>query len=396
MSLASPAVSVVLSAYNPRYLQLAVESILRQSFTDFEFVIVDDSVDLIVPMLLGDCADQDPRIIVSRNDHNIGQAPSLNKGLTLARGKYIARQDDDDISMPDRLAQQVAFLDTHPQVGVVGTQVDIIDTGGALLDGSGFFYPEVQSQSIQQQLLVDCCLCHGSVMMRRADLNAVNGYDVTMAPAEDYDLWLRLSDLTQIARLEGHLYQFRYSPDSVSEKLSHHQLLRKADALERAVFRRFGGTPPRDTVLPLGRHYLRAAVSNYLKGNLPATRHCLSRALLHAPELFDPLETYVPFPLADDDFTFAESVFADLPPTRRHTSASNRLRSRLHMRRVFESALAGDELAIETHLWRGLQFDPTWLLNQGVLSISIKSVLRRVRATVSRSWPKSQPKRRDS
>jgi glycosyltransferase involved in cell wall biosynthesis len=378
----SPKVSVVLSAYNPHYLRFAVESILKQSFTDFEFIIIDDSVDEAVPAMLQDYAVQDARIILSRNQHNLGQTPSLNKGLALAQGQYIARQDDDDISLPDRFAEQVAFLDAQPQVGVVGTQVDIIDTQGDTLDGSGFFYPEVRGSAIQQKLLVDCCLCHGSVMMRRVLVNTVNGYDLTMAPAEDYDLWLRLTDQTQIYRLASHLYKFRYYPDSVSAKQTSLQLLRKAEALERALSRKFGPVPPRTIAMPLGRHYLRAAVSNYVNGNILATKQCLSRALFYAPEIFNPIETYVPFPSAEDGFTFAESVLADLPATRRYSRVSNRLRSRLHMRQVFEGIETGDASVVEAHLWPGLRLDPSWLFNKGVLSISMRSVWKRIRSGV--------------
>jgi len=372
-----PKVSVVLSAYNPGYLRLAVESILKQSFTNFEFIIVDDSVDETVPNLLREYAAQDARIVLSRNQHNLGQTPSLNKGLALAQGQYIARQDDDDISLPDRLAEQVAFLDAQPHVGVVGTQVDIIDSQGVALDGSCFFYPEIESHGIQQQLLLDCCLCHGSVMMRRSLVNAVNGYDVTMAPAEDYDLWLRLTDLTQIARIDHHLYRFRYYPDSVSATQNERQLFRKAEALERTLFRKFGPVPPLALARRLGQHYLRAAINNYLSGNLPTTRLCLFKALLHGPEIFESLETYLPLPPAEEGLTFAASILSDLPVTHRYVSLSNRLRSRLHMRRVFEGLAAGEGKVVEEHLWPGLRLDPSWLLNKGVLSVSIRSIWKR-------------------
>ena len=124
---AQPTVSVVMSVYSRVYVGLAIESILAQTYRDFEFILVDDSADPTTAALLDQYAARDHRMVVHHNERNIGQTRSLNTGFALARGRYIARQDDDDISLPQRLAQEVALLENRPEIGLVGTQMQLID-----------------------------------------------------------------------------------------------------------------------------------------------------------------------------------------------------------------------------------------------------------------------------
>src|SRR6185312_14030337 len=138
--------------------------------------------------------------VLHHNATNLGQTRSLNLGLRLARGAYIARQDDDDISLPDRLAREMTLLQAQPQVGLVGTQMQLIDAQGAPL-GPPRHFP-VEDAAIQAELWRSCCICHGSVLMRRACLPAVDPYDENFKPAEDYDLWLRLAETTQLANVD--------------------------------------------------------------------------------------------------------------------------------------------------------------------------------------------------
>ncbi len=126
-----PRVSVLMSVYNgERFLRDSVESILGQTFTDFEFLILDDGSTDSTCEILEEYANKDARIVLVRNDRNLGLTRSLNKGLRLVRGEYLARQDADDISLPKRLEMQVKFLDAHPEVGVVGSALEIIDENG--------------------------------------------------------------------------------------------------------------------------------------------------------------------------------------------------------------------------------------------------------------------------
>ena len=130
---AQPTVSVIMSVYSRVYVGLAIDSILAQTYRDFEFILVDDSADETTAARLDEYAARDRRLVVHHNARNIGQTRSLNKGLALARGRYIARQDDDDISLPERLEREVALLDSQPEVGLVGTQMQLIDSAGSLL-----------------------------------------------------------------------------------------------------------------------------------------------------------------------------------------------------------------------------------------------------------------------
>ena len=127
----APKVSVVMCVHNgERYLYEALESVLNQTFEDFEFIIVDDASADNTPAILKEYAAQDGRIRLMRNAHNLGLTRSLNKALRLAKGEYIARQDADDISLPQRLEKQVEFLNSNSRTAVVGSWTEVIDEYG--------------------------------------------------------------------------------------------------------------------------------------------------------------------------------------------------------------------------------------------------------------------------
>ena len=172
------------------YLRQAIESVLKQTLADFEFLIVDDastdgSVDCIRSF-------SDPRIRLVCNDRNLGQADSLNKGLALARAPYIARLDQDDACLPNRLKTQANLLDVRPEVVVVGTRMAGIDSRGrqTVLLGRKL---ENYGTFVASLLLGLCPLCHPSVMFRQEVITAVGAYDASYSPAEDVDLWVRLA-----------------------------------------------------------------------------------------------------------------------------------------------------------------------------------------------------------
>ncbi len=212
----TPRVSVVMSVYNgEQYLGEAIESILHQTFSDFELIIVDDgSVDGTWG-LLTTCAAQDRRIVLIRSAENMGIPRSTNKGLTRARGKYIARTDADDVSLPERLARQVSFLEEHLDVGVLGGAVQIIDGDG---NASDIWRFPSEHGVLKWRLCFGSPIMHSTAMMRREVLNRVNGYDVEMEVALDYDLWRRLSLVTRLANLQDVLVWLRTHEDSVTSK----------------------------------------------------------------------------------------------------------------------------------------------------------------------------------
>lgn len=209
----APKVSVVMPVYNgDRYLAKAVESILTQTFTDFEFMVIDDgSTDASVEIIK---SYRDPRIRFIQNTANAGVTKSLNQGLALAAGEYIARMDADDVSLQTRLAKQVAFMDAHPQVGVCGSWVEIIGTTA----GDIWRYPE-DPDTIQCRLLFESALAHPSVIMRRALFEKAGlCYDPSYPYAQDYELWVRAVKCFRAVNLPEVLLHHRLHPEQVGER----------------------------------------------------------------------------------------------------------------------------------------------------------------------------------
>ena len=209
-----PRVSVVMSVYNgARYLREAIDSILAQTFTDHEFIIVDDgSTDSTWEILTGY---DDPRIRLVRNKDNIGLVRSLNRGLELARGEYVARMDADDASHPTRFEKQIEYLEAHPDIGVLGTQMQQIDETGRSLAP---FQPPLSHGMIAWKTLFECSIAHATVMMRRALLAEVGGYDPSFTHMEDAELWSRLIHVTRFANLPEPLYFRRWHANSICNR----------------------------------------------------------------------------------------------------------------------------------------------------------------------------------
>jgi glycosyltransferase involved in cell wall biosynthesis len=214
--MASPLVSVILPVYNAeRFLREAIESILNQTFTDFELLLINDGSTDSSEQILKSYTD--PRIVYIRNEHNSGLIFTLNKGLELAKGKYIARMDSDDISFIERLQKQVAFLETS-DVAVVASTVDMIDAQGKHLPLWKDDRMCISSHSIKAFLPKNNCIAHPSVM-GRAEVLKKYKYQSDQKEAEDYDLWLRLAaDGKQIAKLNEPLLLYRFLQESLTRK----------------------------------------------------------------------------------------------------------------------------------------------------------------------------------
>ena len=212
-----PAVSVAMSVYNGEaFLAEAIESVLGQSFTDFEFLILDDGSHDASRSIAEGYARRDPRIqLISRE--NRGLIASLNELIGLARAPLLARFDADDICAPTRFARQLAFLAEHPDHGLVGCDTPFIDAAGAPARN-----PPIQRPHDHEELCANLeagpLVCHSAVMMRRASVLAAGGYRPAYRHAEDYDLWLRLAGLTRLANLPEPLLSYRITPGQVSSR----------------------------------------------------------------------------------------------------------------------------------------------------------------------------------
>lgn len=244
----SPRVSVLMAVYNgERYLAQAVDSILSQTYTDFEFIIVDDcSTDGTASLL---SRYQDSRVRVIRNHQNMRVSRSINQCLPMCRGEYIARMDADDISQPERFATQVTYLDENLDIGVVGCSVDCIDTQGVVIGDQQL---ALNSGTLMQwNILFNSTFVNSSTMLRRSLLNRVGEYDPSFDPAEDYELWYRLLQVTNGVNLSTCLHQLRLHSDSLSATKNSTQQHNAARVSQRAMSGLLGHPVPFEHVLAM-------------------------------------------------------------------------------------------------------------------------------------------------
>ena len=208
-----PKVSVLMSVYNGEaYLERSITSILSQTYRDFEFLIFNDASTDSTEAILKNV--HDPRIKVITNTVNLGLTKSLNRGIEIARGQYIARMDADDLSLPFRFEIQVGFLDSHPEYAILGSSYLLIDQEGRTLS---LVKVPVDDSQIRENLLKQNCFGHGSVMMRREAVQRVGGYDERFKCSQDYELWLRIVEAFKASNIEEALYCWRLSNDSISK-----------------------------------------------------------------------------------------------------------------------------------------------------------------------------------
>lgn len=206
-----PKVSVIMPAYNAeKYIAEAIDSILGQTFTDLEFIILNDcSADSTEKIILSYA---DDRIVYIKNEKNMGVAATLNRGIAIATGEYIARMDADDISLPERFEKQVAFLDSHPDVAVLGSAVDMFGAQNQVVR-----YSESDGR-LKVDLLFGSCFAHPSVMMRTEVIRSLGGYDRAYEGMEDYALWCRVAKNHQLATIQQVLLRYRIHPGQVTQK----------------------------------------------------------------------------------------------------------------------------------------------------------------------------------
>lgn len=204
-------ISVVMPVYNTEnFLREAIDSILNQTFSDFEFIIIDDaSTDGSISILK---SYTDPRIRLILKPVNTGYTESLNMGIKTAHGKYIARMDSDDFSEPHRFHTQLEFMDSHPDVVVCGSRYK-------LLNSSAIIDLPIDNDEIKVALLDNCCLAHPTVMIRRDFLVENNFlYNKDMEPAEDFDLWTRIIVRGKMANIGEPLLQYREHDKQISNR----------------------------------------------------------------------------------------------------------------------------------------------------------------------------------
>ena len=212
--MSQPLVSVVMPVFNSAaYLQEAIDSMSRQTLRDFELIAIDDgSTDKSLDILQR-CIDL--RLTIVRNDQNLGIPRSLNRGLSLATGVYVARMDADDISMPERFARQVAYLDAHPEIGLLGARVKYLGQWAGLSDDR-----LLSAEACAAYLLFATPVAHPTVMMRRSVLSKHNlSYDESFQSAQDYELWTRFSQVSGITNLSERLLKYRMHSANITTRV---------------------------------------------------------------------------------------------------------------------------------------------------------------------------------
>ncbi|CAA0336813.1 hypothetical protein ALT721_2320069 [Alteromonas alvinellae] len=211
----SPKISVLLPVYNgEKYLRESLKSILNQTFNDFELIVIDDgskdsSLEIIKSF-------EDKRIRLIKNQENLGLIATLNKGLELARGDFIARVDSDDICLPERFEQQSCYLDNNPDVGVIGSYSQLIDENGQNL---GIYKVPEAHDDIVMGMVFTNQIIHPSVLMRKSLLTDYfpDVYDGKYLHCEDYALWVSLAKKTKLANLSIPLLKYRVHAESISQ-----------------------------------------------------------------------------------------------------------------------------------------------------------------------------------
>jgi hypothetical protein len=236
-----PTISVVMTVYNGgRYLDEAVESICRQTFADFEFLIVNDGSTDHTADVLSRHAEKDPRIRVITQP-NRGLVAALNAGCAAARGEWIARMDADDVSLPDRFEKQMNFLRAHPEIGVLGGASQFIENG-ELVDM--YERPPLQHRDILDVFARGNPVVHPSMVIKRAAFEAVGGYRPLFVAAEDVDLWLRLAERCELANLEDIvIHRRRHSEEASFRRVAQTSLLALAARHSARIRRRMGRDP---------------------------------------------------------------------------------------------------------------------------------------------------------
>lgn len=229
-----PTVSVILPVFNgARFLQECVDSILNQTFSDFELICIDDGSTDETMQILASYDDDRIKIITQKNS---GIVAALNNGLEIAQGHYIARMDADDICMPNRFSAQVDFLDTHSDVAVVGSFVTVINAQGKSVDK---WHIPVTPRWVRKRLWLFPPVYHPTVMVRANVIKSVGGYP-DVKHVEDYALWIRLSRTQAMANIPQRLLQYRIHDQNVSSRfgdlqLKNHKTVRRAAWRGRAL-----------------------------------------------------------------------------------------------------------------------------------------------------------------
>ena len=369
-----------------------MESVLAQTYTDWEIIIVDDgstdsTQDVLSPYM------NRIRYVWQENK---GRSAARNHGIRLAQGELIAFLDADDVWLLDKLERQVVALDNHDQAVLVCGPAQNIDASGQPISFWGSPYMgrlgvEVELHHHDSEMLFGSSIIPSTVIVRREALDQSGLFDTHLSLGEDWELWLRLARIGPFVHIPQALSQFRaYSWErEVRKRASDYLVAQYTYGIEKTA----AADPERFPTLlrdqALAKVYAHSSLASYQLGDVDRGQEMLTQATCLDPVLAERmritflLEDYARHVLRDTGdetkvLEFLNIAVANLPPgvqSPRHGARG--VLSRVYMADAFRAHSVGDKKTIQKVLWPGLCNDPTWLLNRGVLSIAVRSLLMR-------------------
>lgn len=205
--MSNPLVSVILPCYNAeKFIEASIASIISQTYSNLEIIAIDDSSTDNTFSILQILSKNDNRIKILHNEKNAGLVFSLNKGIVNAKGKYIARMDADDISLPQRIEKQIKFMEQHTDVALCGSGYLIINSENK---ETGKISLPSENEEIKAALLFTNAFAHPTVVIRKEILERCGLYEEGLVPAEDYELWIRIAENYKIANIPAYLLKYR-------------------------------------------------------------------------------------------------------------------------------------------------------------------------------------------
>ncbi len=228
-----------------KYIAEAIESILNQTFTDFEFIIIDDCSTDNSWEIIQEYARKDERIVAMKNEKNLKICKTLNKWLGIAKWEYIARMDSDDVSVLDRFEKQVKILDENNDIGIVGWFMEIMDEKGVIYSKREY---NLTDEEIRKKIFRYSPFCHATTMYRNKIINEVWGYNVFLHDAEDYELYFRIGLVSKFMNLSAVLYKMRVNKESVTYKNTKRMELLTLFIRKKAVYEYWYSMSPWDKI----------------------------------------------------------------------------------------------------------------------------------------------------
>ena len=389
--MSEPRLSVVMCAHNEElYIRQAIDGILSQTYSNFELIIIDDASNDETPNIINSF--DDPRIKLLINNENMGPYRSANKGIDIAQGEFIARHDADDVSMPDRFERQIKILSDQPTIGLVSSDFQYIDKSGAFIESVTL---PADHDSLNSRLAKGNIFSQGALMFRKEIFNQLGGYREDFPVSQDYDMWLRFAEVTQLINIQNKLYLMRFHGNSISRNKRALQLACKDFAWEQAQKRRSGAeeTPIPSDILQAYppdpyKLFLDAKGSTYLyyaSGETTRAAESLKNALDIQVNAGIKDQNWIEWAmgratlLADLRKDLLTGVaflewFLKLYVSKPNENLIQKELARYFVQQAFEAHANGDKRQVASNVFRAATKDWHWLGNRGLWSILIKSI----------------------